>query len=183
MNTDYEDRLSFLHSRIPDLWDCDYTHSVPLLYIGANARRMDYIPELYDAGYEITVLEVDPDNLASLADDPRIKHLVLGNVGDVDTLILPHDSYDVVFAWHVIEHLGREEAERTLESLAALADRYLVVGTPWGRVEQGAVGGNEHERHLSYWTPEDFDALGFDNIVIGKQHVLGSCVLAWKEFV
>jgi hypothetical protein len=182
MDQDYIDRLRQIKKHIPNLFGgYDIPSGTPLLYIGCNARRMDYLPELYAAGYEITVLEIDPDNLASLEGDVRIKHLVLGDMRNAANLTLPHARYSVVFAWHVLEHVSRGWAELTLQQLESIATRFVVIGTPWGSVAQGVVGGNVHERHLSYWTPQAFVNLGYRADAIGTKNVLGSNILAWKE--
>lgn len=182
MNTDYEDRLDMIDDNIPTLL-CSYHQGESVLYVGAKPNRMDYIPELFDAFYDITVLEVDPKNaseLLEMEDAYLIDHVLIGDVREVD-MLLPDAKYDVVFTWHVIEHLPGQVVPDVLAKLESITKKYVVIGTPWGYVPQGTVDGNVNERHLSYWEPEDFRRLGYQAVAIGEPDVMGSCILAWKE--
>jgi SAM-dependent methyltransferase len=73
----------------------------------------------------------------------------------------PPKSFDAVVALDVVEHLEKEDGLRLLERMEALARRRVVVFTPNGFLPQGAVGGNELQRHLSGWEPEELARLGF----------------------
>jgi hypothetical protein len=67
--------------------------------------------------------------------------------------------YDLILCLDVIEHFTREQGLRFLEA-AARRCRTLLVSTPQAPSPQGAVFGNEHERHVSRWGPQDFEPFG-----------------------
>lgn len=59
------------------------------------------------------------------------------------------DQYDVVLMIDVLEHFSDVDAVTALKKAAAHGKRILI-SAPLG-YEQGAVGGNEFERHQSEW--------------------------------
>lgn len=68
----------------------------------------------------------------------------------------PKIQYDLVLIIDVIEHWPKEEATTTLLTLLKARCKVLV-STPRSVGEQGAVNGNEWERHISQWQGEDFE--------------------------
>jgi hypothetical protein len=65
-------------------------------------------------------------------------------------------NYDVIFMGDVIEHIEKHEGRALMNRLLAKANTRLIVATPNGPYEQGALLGNEFKRHRSSWRPEDF---------------------------
>ncbi len=75
-----------------------------------------------------------------------------------DVSSLPDDrlgGYDLVVMGDVIEHFEKQKGRMLLERLLRL-DGCVIVATPSGFFEQGALLGNEYERHRSLWTVADF---------------------------
>lgn len=74
------------------------------------------------------------------------------------------DRFDTILLMDVIEHFEKEEGQRVVEQIKARLkpNGLFFVATPGIWCEQGAVYGNELERHLSLWTQEDLTAMGFD---------------------
>lgn len=68
------------------------------------------------------------------------------------------DRYDLIITGDIIEHLPKDVALRTLETLYQKANKALLVNIPLGEDgwDQGEVYGNPAEKHLSRWHPEDF---------------------------
>lgn len=64
-------------------------------------------------------------------------------------------AYDLVYCWDVIEHFTREDWEKLLSELKRISKR-LYICTPNIFMPQWDAYGNENERHLSFWTPQDF---------------------------
>lgn len=153
-----------------------------LLYVGASPNRFELIDEFYYAGYEIDILEIFEPNLRSLEVLNRrwkiFKTVMLGDVRNVEQ-ILKH-QYDVVVFWHGPEHLGALEITPTIRKLEDFAKHLLICGCPWGDYPQGAIKGNEYERHLSSLFPKDFKALGFNTKTL-RTPGRGSNLLAWKK--
>ncbi len=66
-----------------------------------------------------------------------------------------YQGFDLVLWIDGPEHLGRDCAEALLVHLLANNAR-VIVSVPLGWRDQGAVGGNEFERHRSMWQLGDF---------------------------
>ena len=85
------------------------------------------------------------------------------DIGDVRNLIdeieqRPH--YDFIFFMDVIEHLPKADGVALLGRLIKRTKNRLLLTFPDGNqpeaaLKQGAVHGNEHERHVSLWTEAD----------------------------
>jgi hypothetical protein len=69
------------------------------------------------------------------------------------------DSWDLIRCIDMIERLD-EEAGRRFIAAAMRRCKTLLVSTPMAPSPQGAVFGNEHERHVSRWMPADFEPFG-----------------------
>lgn len=69
-------------------------------------------------------------------------------------------DFDCILMTDVIEHFLLAEGLKVLTELTDLLNPggIILVCTPGVFVAQGAVYGNEHERHLSHWKQEDFPA-------------------------
>jgi hypothetical protein len=76
-------------------------------------------------------------------------------------------SFDAALLCDVLEHFPREKALAVLAQLRRVAS-WVLVTTPNGRFPQGAWFGNEAERHLSEWRPEDLMALGAQCVPIKR---------------
>lgn len=97
-------------------------------------------------------VEIFPDYIGEIQRSVY-NNILIGNIGELVNRI---GDYDVIYLGDVIEHLKKEEGLTLLRSLLTKANRRLIISTPNGRYEQGAVHGNEFETHLSEWTPSDF---------------------------
>lgn len=70
-------------------------------------------------------------------------------------------TYHGVSGWPMVlmidslEHVEKDEAQALLAFLVA-HNRHVIVSVPLGEHPQGAVFGNEFERHLSTWQEADF---------------------------
>jgi hypothetical protein len=86
----------------------------------------------------------------------KYDELILTDVREM--LLLP--LADVTIFGDVLEHMTREDAT-DLIAHAKLTSRAILVSVPVVHLEQGAVGGNEFERHLYHWGFEEMhDELG-----------------------
>jgi predicted TPR repeat methyltransferase len=78
--------------------------------------------------------------------------------------------FDCVLFNDVLEHfakdVGRQVLDRVCKTVAPGGT--LAVGTPAVPAEQGAVHGNEFERHRSAWTASELSELGFEIILDGR---------------
>jgi hypothetical protein len=77
------------------------------------------------------------------------------------------EKYEIIFFMDVIEHLPKEVGQDILDRLLKRTTKRLLLSFPDGNSEhaltQGAVHGNEYERHVSRWTVDEL--VGRYNIV------------------
>lgn len=74
---------------------------------------------------------------------------------------LPSKSVDAAMALDVIEHLQKEQGDLLIRELERIARRRVLLITPNGFLPQEPKDGNQYQRHLSGWTPEDLQQRGF----------------------
>ncbi len=99
-------------------------------------------------------------------------------------LVRDHALFDFILLLDVVEHFERPEAIWVLDRCKRLLSPRgcMMVGTPAIFMEQGAVGGNEFERHRSLWTVSDFIERGYriekngDPDAFGHQMILAAFV-------
>jgi len=72
----------------------------------------------------------------------------------INILPLSH-NYDLIYCGDMIEHLIKEDGLKLIDLMKGNA-RHIIIVTPRIVSEQGAVFGNENERHLSQWSEKDF---------------------------
>lgn len=78
------------------------------------------------------------------------------HLGDALDVLPRLRNYDLALLLGSLEHFERPDGTRLLALLAEHAAESIVI-TPHNPSKQGPVNGNEHERHVSKWTLEDFD--------------------------
>jgi predicted TPR repeat methyltransferase len=96
------------------------------------------------------------------------------------------ECFDCILMMDVLEHFEKPEGSLVLRQLQSIVSPggMLLVGTPAVFVEQGAVHGNEFERHRSLWTPAELADLGFQVLRdgtpdrFGMQTLLAEMLLA-----
>lgn len=86
---------------------------------------------------------------------------------------MPHANHDVVLMIDSLEHIDKPAGQFFLDHLLK-RNKHVIVSCPTGQyyMEQGAVNGNEFERHRAHWEPVDFEVRG------GKILYQGVCVVA-----
>lgn len=70
-------------------------------------------------------------------------------------------SWDVVLAAEIVEHIPKHDGERFLSFVVDAARRLAIVTSPIGFQRQGPIYDNPHQEHVSGWTPEELEALGW----------------------
>ena len=80
--------------------------------------------------------------------------IYIGNAFDViDTL----PNYDIIVLGDVLEHFEKNQAYQFLDKCIAHSNKHLIVCIPLGeKWTQEATYGNPYERHLSFWSFEEF---------------------------
>jgi len=173
----FAQRLAQLNELVPGLLRPGAERSC--LYVGATPWRFQLARELHEAGYELTLLEVDKDNAYYYEGHPWLGGGVI--CGDVSEFV-PSRCWDVIVWWHGPEHIAPGELPGTLAKLEASAEQLVVLAAPWGENWQPMVEGNSHQEHKAHLQPEDFERLGYQTATLGVQGDLSTWphVLAWK---
>jgi predicted TPR repeat methyltransferase len=86
------------------------------------------------------------------------------HVGQIDDFLRENvGPWDAVLLLDTLEHFTREAGESVLRNIRErlTASGLLYVATPACQCRQGAVHGNELERHQSEWVAADLERLGF----------------------
>lgn len=93
---------------------------------------------------------------APVKDSHRIQS---GCLTDIDTIY--DRRFDVILHWHGPEHLEKDAFLGALPKLLGRTGKLLILGCPNGPEEQGEAYNNPFEKHLSFWSEQDFQQLGF----------------------
>jgi len=118
------------------------------------------------------ILELFPGNVENFKKHtPEQDHhrITLGNIKDITTLF--DRKFDVIFHWHGPEHLLKNDYLSYLPVIVSTTAKLLILGCPNGHEEQGAAYGNPYEEHISFWTPEEFHALGFKTDIVSDKKI------------
>lgn len=70
-------------------------------------------------------------------------------------------TFDAVATLDVIEHLRKPDGHKLLADMERVARKRVIVFTTNGFVPQPAHSGNAFQEHLSGWSVEEFESLGF----------------------
>lgn len=175
----WQQRLVLAHRELPELFAGGKGKAV--LYVGASPRRFQLGRELFEAGYEITLLEAHKLNVESYSGHPWLKNTIHGDVRSLGETICGQ-KWDAIIWWHGPEHVTKEEGKIVLSQLERLTKRLMVLGCPWGQNRAGPAYGNPYEEHLSHWYVKDMEKLGYETRTLGeKDNPSTWChIMAWK---
>ncbi len=88
-------------------------------------------------------------------------------IGDIRTCDIP--TADVVILGDVLEHMSRSDAHALWERARDHAEKAVLLSIPIVEWKQGAMFGNEHERHVETWSHLDVMELpGITSCWVGK---------------
>ena len=85
-------------------------------------------------------------------DFDKISHAIIELTGTA--------KVDCVVSIGNIEHLTKPNGEKLLKQVENWAEKLIIFETPNGFVEQGPVGNNPHQIHLSGWKTGEFKNFG-----------------------
>lgn len=92
-----------------------------------------------------------------------IKKRLFGKAPD-DLIKIPDDSFDVVIAYDLIEHLPKHDGYKLLYQINRITRSTSIIFTPNGFVWQPPSIDNEFNQHVSGWRPADLKSMGWDRI-------------------
>lgn len=180
-NSIQEEREKFIQEWIPELFSQKYNS---VLYVGANKKRQHFLDLFEESGYsKIVILEIFEENVKFLKNkfsNSTIHSIYHGDVRNVDKLNL--GKFDVVFFWHGIDLLPRNDIDKTIKKLEDICNNLLVLGMPFGCYlkDDTIYDDNLNEDHASPIYPSFLEGLGFKIQTLGLPDRIGSSITAWK---
>ena len=99
---------------------------------------------------------------------------------DVRKIKFPKESFDVVLASQVVEHLKKNEAISLIKKMEKIARKKVIIGTPNGYFPRGKFEDNKLQKHHSAWHVKDFENLGYKvygqsaKFIYGKKGLINS---------
>jgi hypothetical protein len=127
---------------------------------GGYSHLSRFRPQITSIG-----LDVFPQAIEKSKTNGSHDHYIVGDILEESVeQLLSHvrgQKFDLVLLYDVIEHLPKRQGYELLEKCERLTSKYVLLQTPNGFLEQGPEFGNEHQRHLSGWFPQDFEGLGY----------------------
>jgi 2-polyprenyl-3-methyl-5-hydroxy-6-metoxy-1,4-benzoquinol methylase len=95
------------------------------------------------------------------------------HIGDAVDILPKLQSYDLIMAIEVLEHIKREDALKMMVGIKAKSKHYII---SYSNSLSEATFGNKYEAHVSKWNPRDFPGCkllcsaraGMSEVYIGK---------------
>ncbi len=142
-----------------------FNKSKSILMVGwRHDSDKTFVEYLLSQEKELTIVEIY---------EPNIRSITYNNVNVVCDDIrkyTPIKNYDMFLWQHGPEHVSKEEATETFNRLNQYF-KYMVIETPNGYNHQDEMYGNIYEKHISHWTINDYNELGFNStLYAGKNH-------------
>jgi hypothetical protein len=148
-----------------------------MLYVGGHlrfGRNLQMFSYFWTRHWKIDVIEIWPENVEQLKGIDKIHELITGDIMEFN----PMRQYDCVMWWHGPEHLEMTDVADLIKQLKKYT-KSIIFATPNGKYDQGEEYGNPHERHLSTWYKEDFEALGMNAFELGNRDEKNGNLVAW----
>ena len=87
-------------------------------------------------------------------------------IGDAFEVIDTLGTYDVVVLADVLEHFEKKQALQLLDKCFEHSNAYIIICIPLGKKwTQPEIYGNPHEKHLSFWSHEEFKPFVCDHVL------------------
>lgn len=80
------------------------------------------------------------------------------------------NSVDGFLMVDALEHITKAEGRQLLREMESIARKEIVLWVPEGEHPQGAIDGNEWQRHRATWQHAELEALGYDVAVWENYH-------------
>ena len=129
---------------------------------------------------EVTGVEIHEPTFKA-AEERAKDHYENMVLGDAMEFLKQGHCFDVVICAELIEHLPRNKGDELLSLIKAISERLAIVTSPLGFMHQDDLYGNPHQRHVSGWDLDDFNARGWRCFFSSKENHLGVYYHADKE--
>lgn len=90
---------------------------------------------------------------------------------DILNIPFPDNSFDVVLAAEVIEHLIKKDGYQMMQEVERVAKDLVIITTPKEWQKQGSYDKNKNQIHRSGWNAKDFKNEGYKVIIYDKQRL------------
>lgn len=127
---------------------------------GGYSQLTAFRPEIRTIGLDSFPQAIEEARAKDAHDHYVIADILTENLDDV-LARCGGKKFDLVTLYDVIEHMPKRRGYELLEKCEELTSKYVLLQTPNGFLEQGPEFGNEHQRHLSGWFPQDFEGRGY----------------------
>lgn len=128
-----------------------------ILELGAGQNSYYHVP---GRKYKITGFDIYEPSLIKAKENGKIDDYIVGNVLDIGQ-IFNEDSYDLVCAFDLIEHLKKNNGYELIKNMEIIARKRIVIFTPNGFLPQPPSEDNPFQEHLSGWNYNEMVSLGF----------------------
>lgn len=92
---------------------------------------------------------------------------------DIRKINFKPNSFDLVIASHVLEHLPKKDAWKVLEKMEKIAKKQIIIATPIGDIYHPLEDGNLLQLHLCSFQPSEFEQKGYKIVKFGWKWLLG----------
>lgn len=130
-----------------------------VLDIGAGVGTyalMGRFPEQHWTAIEVFEPYVDMFNLRGKYDDVFVDDIRESNL---------LDDYNLIIAADMLEHMHKEEAKAVIGNLLRHTEQLLISVPVVHNDQEPGPEGNEYERHIDHWHPEEMRLLLKDRII------------------
>ncbi|HLD28622.1 MAG TPA: class I SAM-dependent methyltransferase [Patescibacteria group bacterium] len=146
-----------------NLWPWQTGEIISILDVACGlSLKSKYIPAQIRVGVDI--YEKYFDYIESKAPYVVVKY----DVRKLKDIFIPN-SFDLVLALDIIEHLEKNESLAMLRQCEAIAKRAVIIETPKGYIPQNiditGYGGDEFQTHRCSWEPEELQELGYQTVL------------------
>lgn len=127
---------------------------------GKHSFLSRFRPRIRTVGLDAFSGAIEKSRSLGLHDDYILANIIETSAQDL-LAMNGGKKFDLVAMYDLIEHLPKKLGWDLLEKCEQLTNRYILLQTPYGFVEQGPEDNNIYQRHLSGWFPHDFEGLGY----------------------
>ena len=132
-----------------------------ILEVGCGYGRI--LKHLYQLGFK-NVIGVDgASSMLERCIGTGQKNVMLGDATD---LPFPSNSFDLVIATEVIEHLPKNEGYKAINGIERVSSDRIILSVPNGPRPQSESYGNKYEAHQSSWWKRDLENLGYHVLLV-----------------
>lgn len=87
-----------------------------------------------------------------------------------DLALYEREPIDVIIFLDVIEHINKQAGVAVLKKAMEEAKKRVLIWIPLEECPQGELDNNPHQKHVSSWTKDELEELGFEVTVFSRFH-------------